>query len=186
MKYAHISVDAGAAQKFYHIVWNNPIEFGDVIIHLGDFHATMEFFGTIGKLVTGSGFEGVVYLAGLCTSRGIKGVLSGKHYNRSCMIHECFAEAIERLFCKAFFQNIPQELESTRKADPLQQDVNLLPNETPFKEYEDMYNSFRDRCAQGEFGLIPQFWILYQQAVNRQHKFHLSINTNDYYLRLLC
>ena len=43
MKYGHISVDAGAAQKFYHVVWNNPSEFGDVIIHLGDFHAMMEF-----------------------------------------------------------------------------------------------------------------------------------------------
>ena len=186
MKYAHISVDAGAAQKFYHVVWNNPIEFGDVIIHLGDFHAMMEFFGTIGKLVTGSGFEEVVYQAGLCTSGGIKGVLSGKHYNRSWMIHECFAEAIERLFCEAFFQSIPEELDSTLKADPLQLDVNSILNETLFKEYEDMYNSFKDRCAQGEFGLTPQFWILYQQAVNRQHKLHLSINTNDYYLRLQC
>ena len=138
MKYAHISVDAGAAQKFYHVVWNNPIEFGDVIIHLGDFHAMMEFFGTIGKLVTGSGFEEVVHQAGLCTSGGIKGVLSGKHYNRSWMIHECFAEAIERLFCKAFFQSIPEELDSTLKADPLQLDVNSILNETVFKEYEDM------------------------------------------------
>ena len=53
MKYRHISVDAGAAQKLYNIVWNN------VIIHLGDFHAMMEYFGTIGKLVTGCCFEEV-------------------------------------------------------------------------------------------------------------------------------
>ncbi len=68
MKFAHITVDAGAAQRFYHVVWNNPIEFQDVIIHMGDFHAMMEFFGNVGKLVTGSGFEEVIYQAGSCTS----------------------------------------------------------------------------------------------------------------------
>eukprot|EP00794_Sanderia_malayensis_P010400 gene10400-biopygen7580 len=186
MKYTRISVDAGASQKFYHIIWNSPVEFGDVIIHMGDFHAMMEFFGTIGKLFSGSGFEEVVYKAELCTSGGIKGVLSGKHYNRSWMIHECFAEAIERLFCEAFVQSIPSDLESNLKVDPVQMDVGSITNDAIFKHYEEMYNSFRDRCSQGEFGLTPQFWLMYQEAVNKQHKFHLSINTNDYFLRLQC
>ena len=62
----------------------------------------MEFFITIGKFVVGSAFEEVVYQAGLCTSGGIKGVLSGNHYNRSWMVHESLAEAIDRLFCEAF------------------------------------------------------------------------------------
>ena len=44
LAYAHIPVDAGAAMKFYHIVWNDPVEFKNVIIHLGDYHAMMEFF----------------------------------------------------------------------------------------------------------------------------------------------
>ena len=37
MKYTHITVDAGAAQKFFHILWNNPTEFQNVRIHMGDF-----------------------------------------------------------------------------------------------------------------------------------------------------
>ena len=134
MKYAHMSVDASTAQKFYHVVWNNPMKLRDIIIHLGDFLAMIEFFGIIGKLDTGSGFEDVVYQSGLCTSGGIKGVPSGKHYNRRRTIHECFAEAIERLFCEAIFQNITQELDSTLKVDPLQLDVNPILNETHFKE----------------------------------------------------
>eukprot|EP00794_Sanderia_malayensis_P013418 gene13418-14794_t len=52
MKYAHITVDAGSAQKFFHVVWNNPDKFNNVIVHLGDFHAMMEFFGNIGKFVS--------------------------------------------------------------------------------------------------------------------------------------
>ena len=48
MNYTHITVNAGAAAKFYHIIvviiWNNPVEFNDVLIHLGDFPGMMEFF----------------------------------------------------------------------------------------------------------------------------------------------
>lgn len=69
-------MDVGAASKFYHIVWNNPEKFKQVVIHLGDFHGMMEFFGVIGKIIQGSGFEEIVYQAELCTSGGIKGVLS--------------------------------------------------------------------------------------------------------------
>ena len=68
MTYAHITEDAGAASKFYHILWNNPKEFDKVLIHVGDLHGMMEFFAVIGKIVQGTGFEEVVYQAGLFTS----------------------------------------------------------------------------------------------------------------------
>ena len=103
MKFTHIAVDGGAAMKFFHVVWNNPDKF-NVLIHLGDFHAMMEFFSTIGKFVAGSGFEEVVYQAELCTSGGIKGVLSGKHYNRSWMVHESFLKQLTGFSVKYFFQ----------------------------------------------------------------------------------
>lgn len=51
MRYAHVTTDVGAAAKFYHVIWNNPDEFDNIIIHLGDMHATMEFFGNIGKFL---------------------------------------------------------------------------------------------------------------------------------------
>ena len=97
MAYAHITIDGGAASKFYHVIWNNPEEFKNVNIHLGDFHGLQEFFCVIGKIIQESGFEEIVYESGLCTSGGLKGILSGKHYNRSWLTHECFAEAIQRL-----------------------------------------------------------------------------------------
>ena len=43
MKYTHITVNVDVAEK-YKAIWNNPDEFKDVIIHLGDFHAFMHFF----------------------------------------------------------------------------------------------------------------------------------------------
>lgn len=82
MKYAHITLDLGAAINAFRVVWNDKARWSNVIIHLGDCHAFMAFFGSIGKLMTGSGFEEIVYQAGLCTSGSMTGLISGKHYNR--------------------------------------------------------------------------------------------------------
>ena len=65
MKYTHITVDIEAAAKFYHIIWNNHVEFKDVLICLGDFQGTVEFFSIIGKISQGCGFKDIVYQARL-------------------------------------------------------------------------------------------------------------------------
>ena len=81
-KQGNMRLDVGAAIKAFHVVWNDKDLWSNITIHLGDFHAFMAFFGSIGKFVTGSGFEEIVYQAGLCTSGSMNGLLSGKHYNR--------------------------------------------------------------------------------------------------------
>ena len=43
MKYTHITVDVGAAEKYYKTIWINSDELKDVIIYLGDFHDFMLF-----------------------------------------------------------------------------------------------------------------------------------------------
>ena len=45
MLYTHITVDIGAAEKYFKVKWNNPTDFQNVIIHLGDFHGIMHFWG---------------------------------------------------------------------------------------------------------------------------------------------
>ena len=186
MTYAHITVDAGAAAKFYHILWNNPKEFDKVLIHLGDFHGMMEFFSVIGKIVQGSGFEEVVYQTGLCTSGGIKGVLSGKHYNRSWRIHECLAEAIERLFCEALVESCPDELETAIKAILTDMDCKDVISQRPFRAYEEEYMKKKMECLQGHRGKTAQFWMSYLNLIERLHELHFSVNTNDFQLRLHC
>ena len=114
MLYTHITVDAGEAAMFSQVLWNNALEFSKVIIHLGDLHAFMEFFGMIGKLVTGSGFEDIIFQADMCTSGNVKGVLSGKYYNKAWIINECFAEEIDILLCEKYV-DIPTELKNRFK-----------------------------------------------------------------------
>ena len=86
MKCTHITMDVGAAIKAYQVVWNNPESFSNIIIHLGDFHATMEFFSLIGKIVEGSGFEEVIFQAGICASGSLRGIMTGKHYIQQGMV----------------------------------------------------------------------------------------------------
>ena len=81
MKYTHITFDVGASEKYFNVIWNNPDEFKDVILHLGDLHASMHFFPCIsncGKFVTKSGFEEIVYQARMCSVSRIKPLLSAK------------------------------------------------------------------------------------------------------------
>ena len=137
--YPHQCCCWSSCKVLSHYIWNNPVKFKDVLIHLGDFHGMMEFFSIIGKIIQGNGFEDIVYQAGLCTSGGSNGVLTGKHYNRSWVLYESFAEGLEWLFCKSQCLTCP-----------------------------------------------AQFWITYLQLTERQHKLHLSINLNDFDLRLHC
>ena len=186
--YVHITVDAGAAQKFYHVIWNNPEKFDNVVVHLGYFHGVIEFFGTVRKLVSGSGFGEVVYQAGFCTSGGIKGALTGKHYNRSWVrvLHESFAEAINRLFCESYIPDVFEDLGSQIKIEVEEPSVDAVIGGFSFSDYRQQYNDLKARCLEGDFGRTPQFWMQYERVIDRQQKMHLTINTNQYDLRRQC
>ena len=185
MMYTHITTDAGAAAKFYQVIWNNAEEFKKVLIHLGDLHGFMEFFGMVGKLVGSSGFEDTIYQADLCTTGSVKGVLSGKHYNRTRLVNECFAEAIDRLFCEKYV-DVPQDLKvkirtmgeiSLKTLDSISETEEL-------KMYAESYSKARKECSEGKYGKTPKFWMQYLTAVERLHILHYAINRNDFNLRL--
>ena len=110
MKYTHITLDVGAAIKDFQVVWNNPQAWSDIIIHLGDFHAMMAFFGIIGTYIKGSGFEEIIFQLGLSTSGSVKKVLKGKHCNQCWTIHEAFSEALWRLFMDSYVQQEMPEI----------------------------------------------------------------------------
>ena len=117
MKYTHIFFDCGAAMKAFHILWNNPQKFSKIILHLGDFHVMQAFFGTTGSYITGSGFEDVIYQLGLCQPGRMSSLLKGKRYNQSWLIHGSMAEAICRLFQKAFVDSLPDRLVEAEHCD---------------------------------------------------------------------
>ena len=126
----------------------------------------MEFFSTIGKIVQGNGFEEVVYQAGLCTSGDIKGILSGKHYNRSWKIHESFAEVIERLFCETLVKRCLEELASSIKGIMTAVDCEVVMSERAFKIYGAEYMKKKMKCLHGYHEKTAQFWMTFLDLVD--------------------
>ena len=94
MPYVNITLDVDAAMSAFKLLSNYPEKFGNVIIHLGDFHFIKENFSLIGKLVAGSGFEDAIFQAEVCSSGSLNGVLLGSHHNRCWTVHSAFAEAL--------------------------------------------------------------------------------------------
>ena len=117
----------------------------------------MEFFSIIGKIIQGSGFEDIVYQVRLCTSGGINGVLAGKHYNRSWVVHENFAEGLEQLFCKRQGLTCPDDLKSLLNGAKAEEDFEHLTNQEAFKVFERLHEEKRNQCLQGNFGKTAQF-----------------------------
>ena len=75
-RYTHIPLGVSAALKTLDMIWNYKDRWSNIIVYLGYFHAFMTFFGSNGKFITGSGFEEIVYQAGLYTFESINGLLS--------------------------------------------------------------------------------------------------------------
>ena len=172
--------------KIFHVVWNNLVEFKRVLIHLGDFHGMLELFSIIGKVVQGSGFEDIVYQTGLCTSGDINGIIAGKHCNRCWFVNESFAEALDRLFCECCGISCLSDLISLIKGIENEDDCEELVSQEAFQRYEKEYERRRNECLQGKFGKTVQFWMIYIHLIERQHKLYLSVNLNNFELRLHC
>ncbi len=183
MEYTHTTFNVGAAIKAYDVIWNNPSRLPDVIVHLRDFQAMMAFFGTIGSYVAGS-FEEVLFQAGLCSSGSIKGLISGKHYNRCWLMHKAFSEALERLFLQRFLPDTPSLIKNFAQDLPDVAEVSPLLQHEVVMEYAIAYQEQKRKCLDGDFGKTPQYWCRYLTLVDRQQQLHYSINTNDFSLRL--
>ena len=102
LPYANITFDVGAAINAHKVLWNHPECFKNIIIHLGDFHFMKEVFNVLGSIVSGSGFEDIIFQADICSTGSLNGVLAGSHYNRCWAVHSNFTEALERLLFKRF------------------------------------------------------------------------------------
>ena len=185
MPYVNASLDVGAAMNAYKLISNHPKKFGNVIIHLGDFHFIKENFGVIGKLVAGSGFEGVTFQAGLCSTGSFKGVLAGTHYNRAWTVHSVFTEALERLLFERFITESGEEIPAVlhhAAQEPFENFNKLLVQaESIFLKFQNSKSRVRD----GELGKTPQFWLsLYLDLMSIQEEAHLAAQENDFEVRL--
>ena len=184
MIYTHIIMDVGAAIKAYHVLWNGADYWNDTIIHLGDFHAMMTFFGIIGTFISGSGFEEILYQSGLCTCGSINTLLSGKHYNRCWYVQEIRNDALERLFIRQYLQEYEQlvnNLQCLKGTDGMKE--NIFNNDAIALLIE-KYQQLKKKGLKGKLGETAQYWLIYMEMVFKFHQFKFAINTNNLLLRI--
>ena len=93
-----------------------------------------------------------------------------------CVTEGCFAEGLQRLFCKSQGLTLPDDLRSLLNEAKTEEDFEHLTSQEASKVFEKLYEEKRNQCLQGNFGKTAQFWMMYLQLTERQHKLHLSIN----------
>ena len=94
--------------------------------------------------VSGSGFEDILFQAGLCSSGSIAGLLSGKH-NRNWLLHEALSEALERLFEEQYIPEVPEMLVKFAENPPGTVNVEDLLSDASIKAYIEQYNQQFDK-----------------------------------------
>ena len=137
------------------------------------------FFDGIGRFVSYSGFEDIVYQLGLCQPGSMHALINGKHYNQAWMIHELFAEAIVRIFLEEYLPSAPKgllEFDRENVASAL---------ESPeVDDYIRQYEELVKKGLNGEFGKTAQYWLRYVDFVDMQQELHKAIQTNKFDERL--
>ena len=115
----------------------------------------------IGKMVTSSGFEDTIYQADMCTTGSVNGVLSGKHYNNAWIVHESFAEAVDRLFCRKYVnatKSLDAKVKKIKELSP--EKVKPILESKNMKAYYETYEIAKGECLKGEYGKHLSFgWV---------------------------
>ena len=146
-----------------------------------------ENFLIIGIIIQASGFEDLVFQAGICTSRSINSVLSGSHYKRVWTVHHIYLEALECLLFKNFLKETKSEM-----LDSIKRAAMIDPNEFHSSDSESAqalpqtYVHFKEDIRQEKYGLTQKFWLLYVDLIQPQLFTRYSIQENNYNARLYC
>ena len=108
-KYAIVTFDLAVAKKAYALVWQYSDLFSKIVVRMGVFHTICSLFGTVGKMMRGSGFSEIIIESGICASGSLNRVMSGKHFNRALRVHKLLFEALERLMLTLFEEEHSRE-----------------------------------------------------------------------------
>ena len=121
--------------------------------------------------MTGSGFEDILIEAELISSGSLKGVMNGKHFERSMHCHKIMYESLHRLLLEKFmidnegsewYSPLPEE--SLQKLDKLLQSnfsefVKTLVTDTSLNDFMNAYLKYQDEIRNGKHGKTAKLWM---------------------------
>ena len=108
-KWSYVAYDEAIYCKAQQIKWRNPQEFQNDHLEMGGFHRAMNFMGSLGKVMSDSGFEDIVIESGIYGPSTVGHCMSGKAYNRALRMHKLMNEAMSRLKWQAFEEWLQEE-----------------------------------------------------------------------------
>ena len=137
------------------------IKFKTIVIHLGDFHYIKEAFAVLGKLITGSGFEDIIYQSGICSVGSLSGVLAGSLYNRCWTVHAHQSETLEKLLFQRFLVSvdaIPDALSENLQSHTADEEIlNTLMNDEEIGAFLAKFEEYKDEVRKRNHGNTSQF-----------------------------
>ena len=146
------------------------------------------------KKKSGSGLEEILIEAELISSGSLKGVMSGKHYERSLHCHKIMLESLERLLLEQFmigregtewYSTLPEE--ALRKLDNLvnassSESLSTILTDPSFSKFIDSYLKFREEVRKGEHGKTAQLWMSYIDHVCLIFALLEAVQDNNFFL----
>ena len=102
--YVYSTFDLGVCMKAFPLLWNFPDKFERHIVLIGTFHLNMGYFKMVGRKMDGSGIDHILIESNIISPGSIKGVLSGKNYNRATYSHKILFESLHRLLMEEFMK----------------------------------------------------------------------------------
>ena len=153
MPYINLTLEVGVFVNAYRVLCNCTDKFSNIVLHLGDFHLMKEVFTLIGKLVTASGFEDIIFQSGICSTGSFNRVLSGSHYNRGWAVHTVVSEALERLSLQCFIDSgveIPERFFDRIQLEQIRMEE--LKHDEEFIKFQNDYNDFKEGMRIGSQG----------------------------------
>lgn len=160
-EYAIVTFDLAVAKKVYALVWQYSEQFSKVIVRMGVFHTICSLFGTVGKMMKGSGFSEIIIESGICASGSLDRVMSGKHFNRALRVHKILFEALERLLLTRFEQDHPRDeclsndtfgMLTDLIETPCKETLSKVEQSDEFRNYFEKYDTFKSEVLNGAHG----------------------------------
>lgn len=171
---------------------------GLVTVYIGTFHLVCAYLKMIGKKMNGSGLSDIMLEAELITSGSLKGVESGKQYDRALHCHKTMQECLERLMLASYLKmtgedrDFPQMTEetmnllaATRGASTHDTVAQLLDDKGTSDFFRD-YEQYREDVRQGKHGKTPQFWMSYMDHIWHVLSLLYAVKANDFELYAQC
>ena len=144
--------------------------------------------------MTGSGFEDILIEAELISSGSLKGVMNGKHFERSMHCHKIMYESLHRLLLEKFMiDNEESEWYSTLSQEVLQKLDKLLQSnfpeflktlltDTSLNNFMNAYLKFQDEIRDGKHGKTAKLWLSYMDHATLVFALQEAVQDNNYLL----